>query len=117
NRPGSERPKGETVAAKPPPPKMVANYTGPVFALAPEAERQKPPPIAEPVQPVLPKPAEKTLANGLRVIVARSSDLPLVTADLTVKTGAWADPAGLAGAANMMAGMLTEGPKTRSAQQ
>ena len=48
---------------------------------------------------MLPKPAEKTLANGLRVIVARSSDLPLVTADLTVKTGAWADPPGLAGAA------------------
>ena len=46
------------------------------------------------MQPVLPKPAEKTLANGLRVIVARSSDLPLVTADLTVKTGAWADPHG-----------------------
>ncbi|HEV8165074.1 MAG TPA: insulinase family protein, partial [Actinomycetota bacterium] len=116
-RPESERPKGETVAAKAPPPKTVATYTGPVFALAPEAERQKPPPIAAPVEAVLPKPAEKTLANGLRVIVARSSDLPLVTADLTVKTGAWADPAGLAGAANMMAGMLTEGTKTRSAQQ
>ena len=113
----SARPKGEVAAATPPPPKMVATYDGPVFTLAPEAERQKPPPIAEPVQPVLPKPAEKTLANGLRVIVARSSDLPLVTADLTVKTGAWADPQGLAGAASMMAGMLTEGTKTRSAQQ
>ncbi|HEX7948094.1 MAG TPA: pitrilysin family protein, partial [Phenylobacterium sp.] len=113
----SARPKGQVAAATPPPPKMVATYDGPVFTLAPEAERQKPPPIAEPVQPVLPKPAEKTLANGLRVIVARSSDLPLVTADLTVKTGAWADPQGLAGAANMMAGMLTEGTKTRSAQQ
>jgi zinc protease len=113
----SARPKGQVAAATPPPPKMVATYDGPVFTLAPEAERQKPPPIAEPVQPVLPKPAEKTLANGLRVIVARSSDLPLVTADLTVKTGAWADPQGLAGAASMMAGMLTEGTKTRSAQQ
>jgi len=116
-RPESERPKGETVAAAPAPPKQVATYDGPVFTLAPEAERAKPPGIGEPVQPVLPRPAEKTLANGLRVIVARSSDLPLVTADLTVKTGAWADPEGLSGAANMMAGMLTEGTKTRSAQQ
>jgi len=116
-RPESERPKGETVAAAPPPPATSAAFTGQVFALAPEAERQKLPGIGEPVQPVLPKPAEKTLANGLRVIVARSSDLPLVTADLTVKTGAWADPAGLAGAASMMADMLTEGTKTRSAQQ
>lgn len=116
-RPESERPKGETQAATPPPPKQVAAYDGPIFTLAPEAERAKLPPIGEPVQPVLPKPAEKTLANGLRVIVARSSDLPLVTADLTVKAGAWADPEGLAGAAGMMAGMLTEGTKTRSAQQ
>ena len=51
------------------------------------------------------------------MIVARTTDLPLVTADLTVKTGAWADPAGLAGAAGMTADMLTEGTKTRSAQQ
>jgi len=116
-RPESERPKGEAPPAPPTPPKTVATYDGPVFTLAPEAERAKPPGIGEPVQPVLPQPAEKTLANGLRVIVARSSDLPLVTADLTVKTGAWADPQGLAGAANMMAGMLTEGTKTRSAQQ
>jgi len=116
-RPEGERPKGETPPAPPTPPKQVATYDGPVFTLASEAERVKPPAIGEPVQPVLPKPAEKTLANGLRVIVARSSDLPLVTADLTVKTGAWADPPGLAGAASLMAGMLSEGTKTRSAQQ
>ncbi|HET6972141.1 MAG TPA: insulinase family protein, partial [Phenylobacterium sp.] len=116
-RPESERPKGQTEAAVPPPPKTVVTYTGPVFTLAPPAERQAPPPIAEAVQPVLPKPAEKTLANGLRVVVARSSTLPLVTADLTVKTGAWADPQGLAGANAMMADMLTEGTKTRSARE
>jgi zinc protease len=116
-RPESERPAGVKVAAPPPPPKTVAKYAGPVFTLAPEGQRVQPPPLAEPVQPVLPTPAERTLANGLRVIVARSSDLPLVTADLTVRTGAWADPLGLSGAASMTAGMLTEGTRTRSAQQ
>ncbi|MDB5450725.1 MAG: peptidase family [Phenylobacterium sp.] len=116
-RPESERPKGQVAAAAPPPPKMVAKYAGPVFALAPAAKRQAPPPIAAPVQPVLPQPAERTLANGLRVIVARSTDLPLVTADLTVKTGAWADPQGLSGATGMTAGMLTEGTTSRSAQE
>lgn len=115
-RPESERPKGEKAPVAPPPPKTVATYDGPVFTLAPEGQRQKPPPIAEAVQPVLPKPAEKTLANGLRVVVARSSSLPLVTADLTVRTGAWADPQGLAGANSMMAGMLTEGTASRSAR-
>jgi zinc protease len=115
-RPESERPKGEAAPAAPTPPKMVTAYTGPVFALAPEAERQKPPPVGTPIAPILPKPAEKTLANGLRVIVAHSSDLPLVTADLTIRTGGWADPAGLSGVAGMTAGMLTEGTKTRSAR-
>jgi zinc protease len=115
-RPESERPKGE---AQPPPAKPTPTttaYGGPVFTLAPVAQRQPPPPVGPPVAPVLPKPAEKTLANGLRVIVARSSDLPLVTADLTLKTGGWADPQGLAGAFGMTADMLTEGTKTRSAR-
>lgn len=113
----SERPKGE-VAAKPPvPPATVVKYDGPVYALAPEGQRVAPPALGAAVSPVLPKPAEKTLANGLRVIVARSSDLPLVTADLTVKAGAWTDPKGLSGAAGMTAAMLSEGTKTRSAQE
>ena len=115
-RPESERPKGEAPAKPPEPPKMVTTYTGPVFTLAPEGQRQAPPPVGKPVEPVLPKPAEKTLANGLRVIVAHSSELPLVTADLTIKTGGWADPAGLSGVAAMTADMLTEGTKTRSAR-
>lgn len=112
----SERPAGQTAAAAPVPPRPTAVYDGPVFTLAAEAERQAPPAVGAPVQSVLPRPAEKTLPNGLRVIVARSSDLPLVTAELTVRTGAWADPPGLGGAASMMASMLTEGTKTRSAQ-
>jgi zinc protease len=116
-RPESERPKGQIQPAEPAPPKTVTKYTGPAFSLAAADKREAPPPIGAPVQPVLPTPAERTLANGLRVIVARSSDLPLVTADLTVRTGAWADPPGLAGAASMTAGMLTEGTRTRSAQE
>lgn len=115
-RPESARPKGETPPAPPAPPKMIATYTGPVFALAPEGQRQSPPPVGRPIAPVLPKPVEKTLANGLRVVVAHSSDLPLVTADLTIKTGGWADPPGLSGVAGMTADMLTEGTSTRSAR-
>ncbi|MDP3173284.1 MAG: pitrilysin family protein [Phenylobacterium sp.] len=115
------RPESERSAKAPatPPARKVASvkYTGPVVALAPEAAREPPPPIADPIAPTLPTPAERTLPNGLRVIVARSSDLPLVTADLTVRTGAWADPTGLAGAAGLTADMLSEGTKTRSARE
>eukprot|EP01041_Mallomonas_annulata_P021861 gene21861-42027_t len=110
-RPSAAAPAPIVATARP-----ATSYDGPVFTLAAEVDRQSPPAVGAPVQPVLPRPAEKTLANGLRVIVARSSDLPLVTADLTVRVGAWADPPGRGGAASTMAGMLTEGTKTRSAQ-
>ena len=111
------RPAGEPDQTPKPPIVASTKYTGPVVTLAPAGQRAAPPPIGTPVTPVLPQPAEKTLANGLKVIVAKSSDLPLVSADLTVRTGAAADPQGLAGAMGMTAGMLTEGTKTRSAQQ
>ena len=113
----SARPASETDAAPKPPVVASAKYDGPVVTLAPEGQRQALPPVGTPVKPVLPQPAERTLANGLKVIVARSSDLPLVSASLTVRAGAWADPQGLAGAMGMTAGMLTEGTKTRGAQQ
>jgi zinc protease len=114
--PESARPKGETAKAETAAVVASAPYTGPVSELAPAGQRVAPPPLGKPVTPMLPRPVEKTLANGLRVIVARSSDLPLVTANLTLKVGAWADPPGLAGTAGMTADMLTEGTKTRGAQ-
>lgn len=113
----SARPAGEKDAVEKPPVVASTKYAGPVVSLAPEGARQAPPPVGAPVEPVLPQPAEKTLANGLRVIVAKSSDLPLVSASLTVRAGAWADPQGLAGAMGMTADMLTEGTKTRGAQE
>ncbi|MDO9224024.1 MAG: pitrilysin family protein [Caulobacter sp.] len=112
----SQRPAGQTAAAdRPARPVKSGKFRGQLFTLAPEGQRQAPPPLGAPVSPTLPTPSEKTLANGLRVIVARSSSLPLVTADLTVMSGAAADPAGRAGASSMMAELLTEGTTTRGA--
>jgi zinc protease len=113
----SARPKVPVPPKAPSPPAVSVRSTGPISTLAPEGQRRAPPPIGAPVASIPPTPAEKVLGNGLRVIVARSSDLPLVTADLTVKAGSWADPPRLAGAAGMTADMLTEGTKTRSAQE
>ena len=61
--------------------------------------------------------AEKTLPNGLRVIVARTGDLPLVTAALAVPVGGAADPANAPGLASMMTGLLPQGTTSRSATQ
>jgi zinc protease len=76
-----------------------------------------PPPPAAPREPQLPKPAEKTLANGLRVIVVQKPGVPIVAVRLLIKTGAEADPPNLAGLADMTASLLTKGTKTRSAVQ
>jgi len=89
-----------------------------VIALALLAQVEStPPPPATPRQAVLPKPVERTLKNGLRVIVAQKQNVPLVEARLTIKTGGEADPAKLAGLADMTASLLTKGTKTRSAEQ
>lgn len=81
------------------------------------AQQTTPPAPSAPRDPKLPQPVEKTLANGLRVIVVPKHDIPLVAARLMVKTGAAADPAGKDGLAALTATVLTQGTKNRSAQQ
>jgi zinc protease len=77
-----------------------------------------PPPPATPRSVQFPKPVEKTLANGLRVIVIeRTGGAPLVTAQLVIKKGGEVDPPELAGLGNMLADLVTKGTEKRSATQ
>jgi zinc protease len=85
-------------------------------ALAQEPQAT-PPPAGPPHSVQFPKPVEKTLANGLRVVVVERSQLPLVSARLLVKSGGEVDPNELAGTADMAASLLTRGTTTRSATQ
>src|SRR6266705_3092541 len=84
------------------------------FAQAPQAT---PPLPTAPRSVALPKPIEKTLPNGLRVIVVQRSQMPLVTAQLLIKSGGEVDPADLSGVADMTAALLTRGTTTKSATQ
>lgn len=88
-----------------------------LLALSAVAQQTTPPAPAAPRDPKLPQPVEKTLANGLRVIVVPKHDIPLVAARLMIKTGAAADPAGRDGLAQLTATVLTQGTKNRSAEQ
>ncbi len=76
-----------------------------------------PPPPTAPHSAVFPKPVEKTLPNGLRVIVVPRTEIPLVTAQLLIKSGGEVDPADLSGVADMTASLLTRGTTTKSATQ
>src|SRR5258705_1431313 len=76
-----------------------------------------PPPPATPRSVQFPKPVEKTLSNGLRVIVIDRPGTPLVTAQLVIKNGGEVDPPELAGLGNMLADLVTKGTEKRSATQ
>lgn len=76
-----------------------------------------PPPPGQPRSVQFPKPVEKTLSNGLRVIVIERAGAPLVAGQLLIKNGGEADPAELAGLSNMVADLITKGTEKRSATQ
>ncbi|MGD9967817.1 MAG: M16 family metallopeptidase [Hyphomonadaceae bacterium] len=89
----------------------------PNFTLAPEAQREQPPTAGTPIDARIPATSQRTLANGMRVIVAPNRALPLISADLRVASGGSADPANRAGLASLTGDLLTRGTTTRSATQ
>ena len=82
------------------------------------AQVETTPPVPAAPRPVrIPKPVEKKLANGLRVIVVEKKGVPLVNARLLLTSGGEADPANLPGLADTTASLLSKGTTTRSAEQ
>jgi zinc protease len=81
------------------------------------APQATPPPPSAPRSVSVPRPVERTLRNGLRVIVVEHHATPLVAAELLVKNGSEVDPANLSGLADMTGELLTKGTKTRTAPQ
>lgn len=88
-----------------------------LLALPLLAQQVTPPAPTAPRDPKLPQAIERTLANGLRVIVVPKHDIPLVAGRLMVKAGRAADPHGKAGVAELTATVLTQGTKTQSAEE
>jgi zinc protease len=65
----------------------------------------------------LPPVTERTLSNGLRVLIVEHRELPIADLMLVVGTGAEGDPAAKAGLATLTASVLDEGTTTRNALQ
>jgi zinc protease len=83
-------------------------------AVAPKAT---PPPAAPAKEVRFPAFEQKTLANGLRVVVIEQHSQPLVSLRLMLKAGKAFEPAAKGGLADATASLLTKGTTTRSAQQ
>ncbi|WP_343520519.1 pitrilysin family protein [Sphingomonas sp.] len=93
---------------------VVPPATRPPLKFAGEAEREQPPgPGPQRRQP--PAITESKLANGLRIVSARSTDLPLVTLELVLPGGDAGDPAGHAGRADLAAALMLRGAGGRDA--
>ncbi|MCL4214720.1 MAG: insulinase family protein [Gemmatimonadales bacterium] len=76
------------------------------------------PPAAMPLEAAqFPPFAETILENGLRVIVVSNNKQPVLSLTLAMPGGAFYDPAGKSGVAEMMAGLLTKGAGNRDADQ
>jgi predicted Zn-dependent peptidase len=63
----------------------------------------------------LPRIERRKLSNGLDVLIVQQHELPVVSFNLVIKTGAAADPQERAGLASLTAALIDEGTKTRSA--
>ncbi|ANP45391.1 M16 family metallopeptidase [Candidatus Viadribacter manganicus] len=87
------------------------------YTLAPEGQREQPPTASTPIDARIPAASQRTLANGVRVIVAPNRDIPLISADFRVASGSASDPANRAGVASMTGDLLTRGTTTRSATE
>lgn len=87
------------------------------LAISAQTPQATPPPPAQPRSVQFPKPVEKTLPNGLRVIVIDRPGTPLVTAQLLIKNGGEVDPPELAGLGNMVADLITKGTEKRTAEE
>jgi len=100
-----------------PPAQKAAPGAGTVALNADEAWRAKVP-QGGPVKPVtLPKGESFTLPNGLTVIHYHNPALPIVSAELVVKSGSAANPKDKPGLAAFTAMMLEEGTKSRNSLQ
>jgi zinc protease len=76
------------------------------------------PPGPLPSRPVNFPPYEvRTLANGMRMIVVMRHEQPEVSMRLLVRAGAAYDPPGKSGVAKLVARLLNEGTRSRSAQE
>src|SRR5580692_1628482 len=80
-----------------------------------DADRSKAPALGAPPELKLPKLQRAALSSGLKVILAERHDVPLVNFWLVVDAGYAADQFAPPGTAKLMATLLIDGTRTRSA--
>jgi zinc protease len=70
----------------------------------------------EPLKVKLPRPVERQLANGIRLLVVENHRVPEISLRIVIPTGDLRNPAGLQGLADATAALIRMGTKTRSSK-
>ncbi|MEO6388161.1 MAG: pitrilysin family protein [Croceibacterium sp.] len=91
--------------------------TGEPSLLNDEAHRQAPPPPGAVPVIAVPVIVESRLANGVRLVTAKTGDVPLATMSVVLPGGSATVPAGKAGLADLAVSVADKGTPTRSAEQ
>ena len=113
-------PGKQDLGAEVPTPKAEAKDTAKLGGepVNPDAAWRKDPPKPGPATALhLPVPQEFKLSNGLTVLYSERPGLPVVAADLVLRSGSGANPADKPGLASFTARMLQQGTTTRNALQ
>jgi zinc protease len=111
--------KGEPVMAPqvPTPPAPTTASGGTESVNVDEAWRNEPPKPGPAKTLQVPVPETAQLANGLTLILSTRRTLPVVAANLVVKSGSDTNPTDMPGLANFTVALLDQGTATRSAVQ
>ena len=69
------------------------------------------------LQVKLPRPVERRLSNGMKLLVVESHRVPSITLRMSIPSGDLRDPAGMPGVATATAALIRLGTKTRSSKE
>jgi len=112
--------KGTPAITAPPTPTAAAAEPGQgAESVNPDEPWRQDPPVAGVVRTYLqiPTPESVQLSNGLTILLSERKGLPVVSANLVVRTGSDSNPLDAPGLANFTVAMLDEGTTTRGALQ
>jgi predicted Zn-dependent peptidase len=65
----------------------------------------------------LPRPVDRTLSNGLKLVILESNRTPSISLSIAIPSSRLRDPEGMPGVAEATAAMMTMGTTTRTARQ
>src|SRR5450432_3702734 len=89
----------------------------PVQSIKGVVKYNKAPVSSEVLKVKLPRPVERQLSNGIKLLAVESHRVPSISLRITIPSGDLRDPAGLPGVSDATAALIRLGTKTRSSKE